>query len=502
MPGFLRATVTVLLGMLMLTGAVSAGNYMDLQDEIQEFTLDNGIHFMVLERHDVPVFSFRTYVNVGSVNEVTGVTGIAHILEHMAFKGTNHIATTDYKNERKAMEAEDKAFHALRDELNKGFDADPAVLEQLRVDFEAAKDVAREFVISNEFGTLVENNGGNGMNATTGADATNYFYNMPSNRLELWAYLEGTRMSNPVFREFYMEKDGPVTEERRMRTENSPFGMLMEQFLNMAFSAHPYHHSTIGYMSDIESISRQDCIDFYEKWYVGNNFTVAVVGDVELAEVKKLANKYFSKVPGPSVLPAIETVEPVQKGEKRIVVMDDTQPIIMVGYHKGGMDHPDDAVYDAIADITGQGRTSRLHTKLVKESKLCVAAGCFSGFPGTKYPNLMLVYAIPAKDISTAEVEEALYAELDKLVEDGVTEEELAGVKKRTKANFIRSLGGNQGMAGQLCAYQALTGDWRDMFKTVEKIETVTVEDIKRVSAEMFIKSNRTVAIIETEEEK
>ena len=160
MPGYLRATVTVLLGLLMLAGAVSAGDYMDLQDEIQEFTLDNGIHFMVLERHDVPVFSFRTYVNVGSVNEVTGITGIAHILEHMAFKGTNHIATTDYKKERKAMEAEDNAFYALRDELNKGHDADPAVLEQLRADFEAAKDVAREFVVSNEFGQLVENNGG------------------------------------------------------------------------------------------------------------------------------------------------------------------------------------------------------------------------------------------------------------------------------------------------------------------------------------------------------
>jgi predicted Zn-dependent peptidase len=502
MPGYLRATVSVLLGLLMLAGAVSAGNYMDLQDEIQEFTLDNGIHFMVLERHDVPVFSFRTYVNVGSVNEVTGITGIAHILEHMAFKGTNHIATTDYKKEIKAMVAEDNAFYALRDELNKGNAADPAVLEQLRADFEAAKDVAREFVVSNEFGQLVENNGGNGMNASTGADATNYFYNMPSNRLELWAYLEGTRMSKPVFREFYTEKDGPVTEERRMRTDNSPFGMLMEQFLNMAFSAHPYHHSTIGYMSDIETISRQDCIDFYDKWYIGNNFTVAVVGDVELKEVKRLAKKYFSDVPGPGKLPVIETVEPVQKGEKRIVVMDDTQPIIMAGYHKGGVNHPDDAVYDAIADIAGQGRTSRLHTKLVKEDKLCVAAGCFSGFPGNKYPNLMLVYAIPSKDVSTAEVEAALYGEFDKLVADGVTEEELAGVKKRTKANFIRSLGGNQGMAGQLCAYQALTGDWRDMFKTVEKIEAVTVEDVKRVAAEIFVTSNRTVAIVETEEEE
>jgi len=258
---------------------------LDLEAQVQEFTLDNGIHFLVLERHDVPVFTFRTYVNVGSANEVSGITGIAHILEHMAFKGTSQIGTEDYKKEKKAMAAEDAAFAALLAERKKGERADPAVIAELEKAFEEAKDSAREYVVSNEFGEIIENNGGRGMNASTNCDATRYYYSLPSNRLELWAYLEGSRMSDPVLREFYTEKDGPVTEERRMRTDNNPVGRLIEQFQNTAFSAHPYHHSTIGYMSDINNITRQDCIDFYNRNYVGPNFTIAVVGNVEFAEV-------------------------------------------------------------------------------------------------------------------------------------------------------------------------------------------------------------------------
>ena len=504
MPRFKRILPVLAVALLLTAVAATAGAEGDgqsaLADQIQEFTLDNGIHFMVLERHDVPVFSFSTHMNVGSSDEVTGITGIAHILEHMAFKGTDEIGTKDWKKEFKAMQAEDAAYLALKEEKIKGDMADPAKLETLQLAFDEARDEARSYVVSNEFGQIVENNGGRGMNAGTWTDDTTYFYSFPSNRLELWAYLEGSRMAHPSLREFYTEKDGPVTEERRMRTDNSPFGMLIEQFQNLAFMAHPYHHSTIGWMSDINTITRQDCRDFYDRHYVGQNMSVAVVGDVDFAEVKKLAEKYFSDI-SDAEPPVVETVEPAQVGERRMVIEHTAQPVYACGFHIGNVEDPDDPVYDAIADILGQGRTSRLYKSLVKEKKIAAQAFCFSGFPDDKYPTLLAMMAVPAKDVTPMEIEAAIFEEIQKIVDAGVTEEELAGVKRRAKANFVRSLEGNQGLARQLAYFQGKRGDWHKMFSQVEVIESITVEDVQRVAKEIFVPNNRTVAYIETVEE-
>ena len=500
MPGTNRPWGAVTAALVLLLAAVPAlaGDYRDLEKQVEEFTLPNGLHFLVLNRPDVPVFSFDTYVNAGSVNEVQGITGVAHILEHMAFKGTPEIGTKDFKAEQKAMLAEDVAFAALRTERLKGALADTARVRQLEKAFADAKTAAKVFVVSNEFGQIVEANGGVGLNAGTGEDATNYYYSLPANRLELWAWLEGSRLAQPVLREFYTEKDGPVTEERRMRTDNNPIGMLIEQFQNMAFSAHPYQHAGIGYMADLQSISRDDCAEFYRTHYVGNNIAVSVVGGVTGTEVEKVARKYFARVPGPRPVPPVVTDEPPQKGEKRIVVQHSSQPIVLVGYHKGGINDPDDAVHDALASILGQGRSSRLYKSLVKEKKIAVQAGSFSGYPGTKYPNLMLIFAVPAKDVTPQQCEEALLAEIDRLVAGGVTAEELAGVKARSRADFIRGLDSNAGLAQQLTYFQMLTGDWRNMFRQVDKIEAVTLGDVQRVAQQIFQVTNRTVAAIET----
>ncbi len=502
MPAYPRKLIGGLAGLALLMAAPLAfGGPEDIEAEIQEFTLDNGIHFIVLERHDVPVFSFNTHMNVGSSDEVNGHTGMAHILEHMAFKGTSEISTTDIKKELKAMKAEDEAFAALLEERNKGEHADPEKLAELQAAFDAAEQAAKEFVKDNQFGEIVENNGGRGMNAGTWTDATNYFYSFPSNRLELWAYLEGTRMSDPVLRQFYTEKHGPVKEERRMRTDNSPFGMLMEQFQNLAFMAHPYHHSTIGWMSDIENATRADCQAFYDKFYVGENMTVAIVGDVDFDEVKKLAKKYFSDI-SDAPAPVMDTVEPEQKGERRIVIEDPAQPFYMCGFHIGNWADEDYAVYEAIADIIGQGRTSRLYERLVKQDKTAAQVVSFAGFPDSKYPTLLAFLGVPAKDVTALEIEAGIFEEIDRLVADGVTQEELDGVKRRAKVSYVRSMQGNLGLARQLAYYQGLQGDWRDMFKQLEAIEAVTVEDVQRVAAEIFVPNNRTVAYIRTVEDE
>jgi len=303
-----------------------------------------------------------------------------------------------------------------------------------------------------------------------------------------------------VLREFYTEKDGPVTEERRMRTENNPIGMLMEQFQLLSFSAHPYHHSTIGYMSDLNNITRQDCEKFYNTFYVGKNMTVAVVGDVQFADVKQLAEDYFTDISAAEP-PRVDTIEPHQLGEKRLRVPHTSQPIYMLGYHIGSINHADFPIYEAIADILGQGRTSRLYKSLVKDKKKAVQAVSFAGFPDNKYPSLLVILGVPAKDVTALEIEELVFAEIEKLKNEGVSEAELAGVKIRAKADFIRSLRRNQGLARQLGYFQAKTGDWRNTFRQVELIESVTVDDIKRIAAEIFTEKNRSIAYIETVEE-
>jgi len=500
MPAIRKRLVPGLTGVVLLLAAgLAVGSPQDIQDQVREFTLDNGVHFIVLERHDVPVFSFNTHMNVGSSDEVNGHTGMAHILEHMAFKGTSEIGTTDIKKELKAMKAEDEAFAALLKERNKGAKADPDKLAELEAAFDAAVEAAGEFVVPNQFSEIVDNNGGRGLNAGTWTDDTNYFYSFPSNRLELWAYLEGTRMSDPVLRQFYTEKHGPVTEERRMRTDNSPFGMLLEQFQNLAFMAHPYHHSAIGWMSDIQNATRDDCKTFFDNFYVGKNMTVAVVGDVEFDEVKKLAKKYFSDV-SDAEPPMMDTYEPEQKGERRIVIEDEAQPFYMCGFHIGNYADPDYAVYEAISDIIGQGRTSRLYKRLVKQDKIASQVVSFAGFPANKYPTLLAFLGIPAKDVTALDIEAAILEEIQKLVDEGVSEEELAGVKRRAKANYVRSLQGNLGLARQLAGFQGLDGDWREMFTQLDDIEAVTVADVQRVAEEIFVPNNRTVAYIETVE--
>ncbi len=226
---------------------------------------------------------------------------------------------------------------------------------------------------------------------------------------------------------------------------------------------------------------------------------VSLVGDVDFEEVKKYAKKYFSDIPKGDPQP-VETLEPKQLGEKRMVLKDPAQPVFAAGYHIENVRHPDWPVYEVIADVLGQGRTSRLYKSLVKEQQIAIQAVTFPGFPGQKYQTGLIAFAIPVKGKTGEDMEAAVFAEIDKIVAEGITAEELEAVKQRTRANFIRGLRGNGGMASQLAWYHTYMGDWRQLFNEVERIEAVTLEDVRRVAGEVFVETNRTVAIIETEE--
>ena len=460
-------------------------------------TLSNGLTLLACERPEVPVFSFFTHVDVGADREVPGITGLAHMFEHMAFKGTDKIGTTDYAAENAALEKVEKAYAAFDAERRRTIGRDDKKVAELDKAWKDAIAEANKYAVSNAFGEIIDREGGVGLNAFTSTDETGYFYSLPSNRLELWAYLESERFLKPVMREFYKERD-VVTEERRMSRESQPTGRLVEQFLAAAFTAHPYGQPVVGWPSDLQTFSATDALEFYRRYYVPSNMVVTVVGDVKTSELVALAETYFGRLPAAPRPEPLRISEPPQRAERVVILRESAQPYYIEGYHRPDSRHPDDAVYDAISDIMSSGRTSRLHRALVRDKKIAAGAAGFSQFPGDKYPHLFAFFAVSTPGHTPEELRDAIRAEIERIKSEDVTDEELQMVKTRARANLIRRLGDNSGLAFQLGAYQARYGDWRELFRSVDRIEKVTKADIRRIAQKTFVPENRTVGILES----
>ncbi len=382
-------------------------------------------------------------------------------------------------------------------ERDKPFGRDEQKLKTLQKAWQDATVEAQKYVKPNEFSQILESNGAEGLNAFTNDDETAYHYSLPENRLELWAYLESERFLQPVMREFYKERN-VVIEERRLRTDSSPIGRLLEQFITAAFQAHPYHRPTIGWMSDLNSFSATDARSFFDRYYIPSNMVVAVVGDVKAAQAMPIIEKYFGRLPTQPTPDERTTTEPPQNSERRVVLEDASQPVYLEGYHRPDFRSPDDAVYDAIADLMSNGRTSRLYRALVRDKKIASDSAGFTGLPGNKYPHLFAFYAIPLPGHKPDEMATAIHSEIERLKKEDISDEELQMIKTRSKANLIRGLGNNEGLASQLAIYQSRYGDWRELFQSVDRIDKVTKADIRRVANQTFVPANRTVGIIET----
>jgi predicted Zn-dependent peptidase len=298
-----------------------------------------------------------------------------------------------------------------------------------------------------------------------------------------------------VLREFYKERD-VVMEERRMRTDSEPQGRLLEQFLAAAFVAHPYGRPVVGWPSDLRAFSATDAANFFHKYYVPANMVVAVVGDVKAAQALPIFKKYFERLPAAPAPEPLRTKEPEQHGQRQVLVKDHSQPLYIEGYHRPDFRDPDDAVYDVLSDLLSKGRTSRLYRSLVRDKQIAIAAEGGS-FPGNKYPNLFYFFAKPSRDHTAQEMAGAIHEEIEKLKAQDVSDEELQSIKTRAKADLIRGLNDNQGLAMQLGEYQAYYGDWRELFRQISRIEKVTKADIRRVANKTFTEENRTVGMIE-----
>jgi len=283
-----------------------------------------------------------------------------------------------------------------------------------------------------------------------------------------------------------------------MRTESNPIGRLVEQALAAAFTAHPYGQPVVGWPSDLQTFSATDASAFFKKYYVPANMTVAIVGDVKTAEVMGIVEKYFGRLPKSPAPDILRTVEPKQGTERTVVAHEASQPIYLEAYHRPSASDPDDAVYNVMSGILSQGRTSRLFRSLVRDKKVAAQAAGFNGFPGDKYPNLFVFFAVPTPGHTALEMADPIRAEIERLKSEDVGADELQSVKTRAKAGLLRRLDNNSGLALQLAEYQTQSGDWRELFREVDKIDKVSAADVRRIANATFTANNRTVAMLES----
>lgn len=464
----------------------------DYNLRITEHTLKNGIHFILLQDHTAPAVSFHVHVKAGSVNETPGETGISHLIEHLAFNGTRNTGTTNWPAEKRLIEKTDRAYERLRQTAKRN--ADKTALGKLYEEFLSLNRQANACAETNEFGKILDRHGAIGPNAYCSYDMTAYWVELPSNKTELWAALESDRLFNPVFRGFYEELE-VVKEERRMRVDNSPWGRLMEEFSGVAYRLHPYRHPIVGYAGDLEEMTRSKVRKFYEKYYLPSNIVVAVAGDVYPEDFIPLAERYFGSIPAGRPYDASLPGEPASTSEKKVVVRMDSQPILLTGFNIQDIRHPDIPALEICAEILGGGRTSRLYRKLVKEEKTAVSTGSWCWAP--QHPGIFYIWAIASKGTSNSRLEEAIFEEVEKMKSAGIQENEISGARARLRMNILTSLKSRRGMARELAWYEAVTGDWRNLFIYAGRLEEVTAEDISRVMKKYFSPENMTTGMVE-----
>jgi len=263
--------------------------------------------------------------------------------------------------------------------------------------------------------------------------------------------------------------------------------------------ANPYHRPTIGYASDLDSFSATDAQNFFHHYYVPSNMVIGLVGDLDPAQVFPIIERYFDQLPTQPKPEELHTIEPPQNSVREVTLQDPSQPFYLEGYHRPSYLAPDDVVYDAISDILSNGRTSRLYRSLVRDKQIAAFAAGFTGFPGNKYAHLFAFYAVPVPGHSVGELQKAFAEEIQKLKTQDVTDDELQMFKTRSKADLIRSLASDEGLAQNLALYQTRYGDWRELFRYLDRVDKVTKADIRRVANQVFQDTNRTVGVIQTQ---
>lgn len=432
----MKCSLTILLLLLIFSMALGQGLNLDVKEQ----KLDNGLTILTLEDHSAPIVSYQVWFKVGSRNERPGITGISHLFEHMMFKGSKNIGPEEHAK-------------------------------------------------------IVQANGGD-LNASTSNDNTIYYENLPSDRLELAIRLEAERQANlNITAENLASEREVVKEERRLRTDNSPFGALSEQLYAAAFLAHPYHWPVVGWMSDLDAITLEDCQNYFRTYYAPNNATVVIVGDFKTDEAVGLVKKYYGDIKAQPFGAPVKTIEPEQLGERRVELHKIAQtPICLAGYHTPDISHPDIIPLKVLARILFDGQSSRIYRKLVYDEQMAISVS--GGVSERIDPGLFFIAATVKPENTVQQVEKEIYDEIERLKTEPVSDRELQKAKNQLESSFYFGLQSGSSKARRIGYYQTIAGDYRKFFNQAEQIQKVTKDDLMRVAKQYLAPKNRTVAIL------
>lgn len=473
------------------------------QRDIRKTTLPNGLRLIMVRRKQAPTVSCYMKFKAGASDETTSTSGIAHMLEHMLFKGTKKLGTIDYGREKKYIQIINLWAGRLdgwRHELEraqKREDAQKADRARSRIGIwkkrlRIMSDYARTFMRPNEDSYLYGLNGKRNYNAYTSRDLTNYQISLPANRLEVWARIESDRMQNAVMRDFYTERN-VVAEERRMRVDNVAHNLLLEKFLIRVYGNHPYGRPVIGPMKNIVYFSRDEAYSFFRTFYAPNNTVIAVVGDIDFEQTERLINRYFGKLKPRQIPTAAQYPPPGPPDDarpSRLELRGRGSPLLLLAWPKPNFPHPVDLRLEILGDILTGGNDSRLFQKLVVREKLATSVKIYTGFPGERYENLFLIFALPAPEIPYDRLQNAILREIKEVVSGGVTKAEFQRIKKKLQSDFIIGLRSNAELADELSYYETVGGDYRSLFSHYRRLDRTDLQDI-RLAAERYLTENR-----------
>lgn len=446
-----------------------------LENRVVEFQLENGMKWFLVKRGYAPVFAGVIQVKVGGADEEIGKTGLAHMLEHMAFKGTSKIGTKNFEAEKIIMDKIDKSAKAGE-----------------REEVELLVEEQKKYIVHNEIWDIMIRNGATNLNASTSKDVTTYHAEMPSSKLELWIYLLSEMISDPAFREFYRERD-VVLEEQLMSIDNNPKGRLYKSLGMLAFEDSPYRWPTIGTKEDVLSFNRQDLREFYDKHYLPECMVGAIVGDVNIEETKKYLTEYFGKLKGGNgICHRTSPIDPPQNNIKSSTIFFDAEPMLLIGFHKPTVPHFDDYIFDIFSTLLCEGESSRLIKRLVKEKRIAKSIACFNSYPGTRLPNLFVIYAEPYSVETLDGLRDSILLELEKLKSEPINEGEMKRVKNQMKTGFLMELDSNYELAQMLVYFENIADSWHYILNHPANIDKITYEDIMKSATEYFVPTNST----------
>ncbi|MFZ5444305.1 MAG: M16 family metallopeptidase [Myxococcota bacterium] len=464
-----------------------------LADQVQELRLANGMTWLIVERHDAPVFTGMIRVRVGGADETPGATGLAHLFEHMAFKGTPRLGAKDWAAEQPLLEQVQRVGDALASLKRAGRENSP---EARALADELATLERRHALLfdENALARLYQVNGGVGLNATTDKDLTSYFVSLPKNRLALWLTVEAQRFAAPVLRDFYTERS--VVQEERLRSiETNPAGAAYEELMQLAFVSSPYRWPTVGYAGDLQAMPLSEARAFFDRHYVASNAVGCVVGDVSARELRPLLEQTFGQLPLAPRPPGPGFTEPPSRAQRRSQLTFDAAPRLYLAFRKPAPPSRDDAIFDVLAVLLGEGNTGRLKQRLVFQDRLAQSVSVFTG-PGSRLDNLFIIAVTPLAGVSFEQVERATWDELRRLGAESVKDDELQKVRNRVTTNQARALEANAGIAGALSRAQALFDDWRYPLELPKVIESISAAEVQAMAKRSFTRENSVVVTV------